>query len=90
MKKVKEAKLVVTENLRCEECGEEYIYDLFWCRQYRAKMRSSPLNTEHFHSLCPKHKLIYFAREFARAYLARLIDDRDLEKMGISREFKNG
>ncbi len=79
----KETKFVAIENLRCKECGEEHTYDLLWHRQYRIKMRNSPLNSEHFHSLCPTHKLIYFAHELARAYMARLINDRDLEKMSI-------
>lgn len=84
--KVKERKFEITEELRCEECGRKYVYDLFWHRQYCIKMRDSPINTRAFHSLCSEHKLANYAHELIRAYSARRIDDRDIEKMGLNLE----
>lgn len=78
-----ERKLVVTEARRCRECGQEYLYDLLWERQYRVKMRRGPLNTDEFHSLCPEHKASLHGPELAYAYATRRIDDRDAEKMGL-------
>lgn len=84
--KVKERKFGITEELRCGECGRRYIYDLFWCRQYSIKMRDSPINTRVFHSLCPEHKFANYGHALIRAYCARRIDDRDVEKMGLNLE----
>lgn len=83
---IKERKLELTEELQCEECGGKYIYDLFWQRQYSIKMKDSPLNTKAFHSLCPEHKLAAHGQMIIRAYAYRLIDDRDIRKMGLNLE----
>lgn len=88
--KVQERKFEVLEELSCAECGKGYVYDLYWYRQYSIKVKDSPINTPEFHSLCGEHKLAFYSVELARAYFAGLIDDRDVEKMGLSLEELTG
>lgn len=83
---VQERKFQILEERRCSECGRDYVYDLYWLRQYRIKVKESPVNTKVFHSLCGEHKLTFYREELLRAYYAELIEDRDIEKMGISLE----
>jgi hypothetical protein len=84
--KVTERKFEITEELQCMECGRKYVYDLFWHRQYSVKMKESQINTRGFHALCSEHKLDNYGHALIRAYSARRIDDRDLEKMGLNLE----
>jgi hypothetical protein len=88
MSKVVEKKFEVIEPLRCVECGEEFLCDVLWNRDYRIRMarlrlKDSPINSEYFHSLCGKHKLEFFKEELAVARARGYIYDWDLEKMGI-------
>jgi hypothetical protein len=82
--KIRERKFEILEERACSECGRSYIYDLYWHRQYSIKVKDSPINTPEFHSLCGEHKLALYRAELARAYFSELIDDRDIERMGLS------
>jgi hypothetical protein len=84
----KEEKLEVIETLHCPECGKEFSYNVFWNRDYRIRMKRfriehSPINSDHFHSLCPEHKLKYFKKELVYYWMKGIIRDWDLKGMGI-------
>ena len=81
---VQERKFEVLEERLCSKCGKRFIYDLYWLRQYRIKVKDSPTNTEVFHSLCGEHKLDIYREELLHAFYSETINDRDTEKMGVS------
>jgi hypothetical protein len=84
--KVQERKFEIVEERLCSECGKSFPYDLYWLRQYRVKLRESPINTEVFHSLCGDHKLAFYRPHLVQAFYSDRINDRDVEKMGFSIE----
>lgn len=83
---VQERKFEVLEERLCSECGKSFIYDLYWLRQYRIKVKDSPINTEVFHSLCGEHKRSFYHEELVHAFYSDKINDRDIEKMDIALE----
>lgn len=81
---VYEKKFEVIEKLRCSLCGRSFEQDVIWNRDFRIRAKKTALASDEFSRLCPEHRFELYAGEIAHAYTRRIIQDRDVEKMGLS------